>query len=150
MAAGEAPVSSELWYGRVSRSFDEVDGQRRLRDLYNQMKPIDTDQGLRFKIYPGRDELVMRIVRKVVRGLAHFHQVDTGVKDEQVWADILTFQLPKELINTVVLMHREPDVLEYWYESYSEGAMRSVWYLKFFQNVPFLAAIHTMPIDSTG
>ena len=114
------------------------------------MKPVDTAEGPRFKIYPGNDPRVTRVVRKIVRGLSHFHKVETAVCDDRVWADILRFRFPDELLNSVTFMHREPDVLEYWYEAYPDGQIRSVWHLKFFAGIVFTAAVHLDRIGATG
>src|SRR4051812_33325135 len=80
------PVVRELWAGKVRRSFMYCDGGRRARDLVAQMVPVQTPQRERHMVYPGRDRRVVRIVRKVVRGLCHHHGLLPPVLDEQVWA----------------------------------------------------------------
>jgi hypothetical protein len=150
--AGEPnqPVN-DLWRGPTLRSFAEVDGQRRLRDLYFQMRPVDTVDGPRWMIYPGRDERVVRVLKKIIRGLCHYHGVATAVPEAHVWADVLKYAIPDELLASVTFMHREPDIIQYWYEAYDDGGdLCSVWYLRFFERTPFVGAVLRGPYDAQG
>lgn len=70
LIAGETNAAvRELWEGKTRRSFTYGDGRRRARDLAALMVPVQTAQGERHMVYPAKDERVMRVVRKVIRGL---------------------------------------------------------------------------------
>ena len=92
-------------------------------------------------VYPARDERVMRVIRKIIRGLCHHHQIDSAVSDDRVWADVLKYQIPEELFDSVSLKHCEPDIVEYWYEFYDADGS-SVWFLRFFERCSFVARVH--------
>jgi len=141
--AGETnPAVQELWTTTIARSFREPDGQRRLLDLHAQMKAVEVDQRTRYMIYPGKDQRVLRVVRKIVRGLSHHHGVGTAISDERVFADVLTMPIPDALMNAVKLRHVEPDVVEYEYwGDPTEDLIRSTWYLRFFERRIFVALV---------
>jgi hypothetical protein len=152
LLAGEPNQAvTDLWQGPTRRSFAAVDGQRRLRDLYSQMRPVDTADGPRWMIYPGRDERVIRVLKKIIRGLCHYHDVATAVPEDRVWADVLKYAIPDDLLATIELRHREPDIIQYWYEAYGDGGdLRSVWYLRFFERRSFIGAVLGRPYDAPG
>jgi len=88
-------------------------------------------------IYPARDERVLRVVRKIVRGLSHFHGVETAVPESRVTADIMRFLLPEGMESH--FQHREPDIVEYLYGTWEDGEYASTWLLKFFERCMFIA-----------
>jgi len=142
VVAGEPNAAvHELWQTTARRGFHEIDGQRRLSDLVEGMMPVTVDGNRRWMIYPGRDERVLRVVRKVVRGLSHFHGVESAVAEDRVWVDVLKYPIPEELVAAATFHHREPDVFEYWYEAYRESGLSSVWCLRFFERRVFVAAV---------
>jgi hypothetical protein len=49
-------------------------------------------------VYPARDARVMRLVRKVLRGLCHHHALLPPVHDDQAWADIQRYNVPSEFL----------------------------------------------------
>ena len=92
--AGPANESvTSVWRRKVAPSFDERNGRRRLRDVMALTEGIVVDGEDRLKIYPARDERVLRIVRKSVRALIHVHDLGPVPPDAQVWADIQRFAL---------------------------------------------------------
>lgn len=143
MVAGEPnSPSREIWDGPVLRSFDEVDGNKRINDLFHLMKPINTDEGIRYMIYPAEDDRVLRVVRKIVRGLCHYHQVLSPVSDHQVWVEILKYQPPPEYLETEMeYHHRERDIAEYWYQIFDEGEVHSAWIISFYNRVNFIGRV---------
>jgi len=133
---------TELWNGPTRRSFyEQADGRRRLRDLYEQMRRVETSGGPRWMIYPARDERIVRIIRKVIRGLSHYHEIESAVADERIWADVLKFTIPDEVIQSVTFKHCERDIFQYWYEAYETGELRSLWYLTFFERRTFIGSV---------
>jgi hypothetical protein len=140
-------VVSELWEGPTQRSFTKEDGGKRARDLAAQMVPVQTPQGERYMVYPGRDERVLRIVRKVVRGLCHYHDLLSPVPDEQVWADVQKFEISPEFLTQMTSAHVEEDVLQYRFSVIEDPDIdiHSGWLLQFFTRTPFFCIVYRRP-----
>lgn len=142
--AGEPnAVVRELWEGKVNRSLREKDGPRRLEDVWNRMRPIETRGGVRHKIYPASDERFLKVMRKIVRGL-HYHERHYHVPDDLVSVDILRTEIPSEFLDAMPVYHREPDVFEYQFEvfdAFEDIPMSSTWLLTFFENRKFVASV---------
>lgn len=144
MLAGESnPTRQELWEtGSALRSFDEVDGQQRLNDLFIQMKPTKmADGSIRQMIFPGNDDRVVRVVKKVVRGLSYHHDVLWPISERRVWVDVLKYVVPKEILDRMEYHHREEDIAEYKYEVLNDSEINSVWLITFFQRVTFIGLV---------
>ncbi len=120
--AGESPNATrrELWNTTILSSFNELDGLRRRQDIIKKMKPVEVANSERYMIFPGEDDRVMRVVRKIIRGLCSYHKVMSPVSDKQVWADILKYVVPQELLNQLTSYHREQDIVEYRYQVMNE------------------------------
>ncbi len=131
----------ELWETTTHRSFYEVDGRRRLQDLANCMVPVQIEDRDRWMIYPARDERVLRVLKKIVRGLSHFHGLATAVPEERVWVDVMKYSIPDEFLAESQFHHRDPDVCEYWYEACDEAELSSIWLLKFFERRVFIGSV---------
>ncbi len=132
----------ELWRGPVNRSFDQPDCKKRIDDLLALMRPVDTKKGERQLIFPGNDERILRVIRKIIRGLAHHHGLFPHVSDEKVWVDVLKYEVPKDLINGMSYQHREPDIAEYWYEETNDEEINSAWLIRFFEAPSFVGLIY--------
>jgi hypothetical protein len=76
----------ELWGTTVTRSLDQPDGTRRARELFEHLEPVMVEGQNRHMIYPGRDERVMRIVKKIVRGLSHYHEIESALSEGRIRA----------------------------------------------------------------
>ncbi len=137
LSGDPTPAVRELWEGKQRRGFAQPDGRKRARDLMEQMVPIMTPEGERYMIYPAKDERVLRIVRKTVRGLCHHHGLLSPVKDEQVWADIQRFEVPTEFLAEMTSAHADEDVLQYRYGVVDEPEIHSSWLLNFYGRTPF-------------
>lgn len=131
----------ELWEGKTRRSFTYVDGLKRIRDLATQIEPIQTPDGEKHMIFPAKDERVLRIVRKIVRGLCHHHNLLSPVFDGQVFADIQRFHVPDEFLVEMTAAHAEEDVLQYRYGLVDEPEIHSGWILNFFGRTPFFCIV---------
>lgn len=131
----------ELWETKTRRSFHEADGLRRAQDLIFQMQPVETADGPRHMVYPARDERVMRIIRKIVRGLCYHHSVMSPVQDQQVWADVLKDVIPSEFLGEMTYHHLEKDIFEYRYAVLDEPEIHSAWLLTFFEHRTFIAMV---------
>ncbi len=142
MIAGDPnPAVRELWDGKAVPSFEHPDGRRRLADLFMQMVPVQVDGGPRYMVFPANDERVMRIVRKVVRGLCHFHGFLPPVGDHRVRCDVLRFEVPEEMLSAMHYSHSEEDIFRYRYALLDDAALHSCWLLTFFQRTHFIAGI---------
>ncbi len=143
LVAGESNAAvQELWPSAWRAMTIADDGQRRLLDLVAQLVPTAVGGRERHVIYPGRDPRVVRVVRKIVRGLCAHHGVGTAIPDDRVWADVLDPPPPPELLNGIELHHAEPDIVEYWYDmSGAPPAIQSMWFLRFFERRDFVALV---------
>jgi hypothetical protein len=140
LVAGDPnPPVRELWETTTLRSFEKVDGPRRLDDLFRQMSPVETSGGIRHMVYPAQDERFMRVLRKVVRGLCHYHDVLSPVSDGRVSADVLKCIVPQEFLDEMEPYHREQDIFEYRFWVLNEPEVHSVWLLTFFERRKFIA-----------
>ena len=83
----------ELWSGKVMRGFSKLDGRRRVLDVWEQMRAVQTSSGQRHQIFPANDPRVLRILRKTIRGLHYHHGLSSPVPDEMVWVDLLRFAI---------------------------------------------------------
>jgi len=131
----------KLWHSKAARSLDELDGKRRARDLFEQMKRVRVDGEERYKIFPGNDPKVVRIVKKIVRGLSHYHHLQTAVEESRVWADIRKYPLDESLPDFGFSGHCDPKIFRYWFEPFMEGEFSSVWRLWFYERTEFIAAV---------
>ena len=149
--AGENPnpVRQELWETTILRSFKEIDGFRRKHEIIENLKPITLNNEENYMVYLGKDERVMRIVRKIIRGLSYNHKIIYPVSDEQVWADILKYTVSQELLDQLEHHHREQDIVEYRYQVMNEPGYSSAWYITFFKKVTFIGLVSAKISDLT-
>ena len=131
----------ELWKTTIRRSFGKSDGTRRLKNLRETLHPVEIDGKARHKVYPGQDDRVIRIVKKVVRGLCHYHRVMSAVSERRVWVDVLKYQVPEEFLSEMAYEHREQDIAEYRYRVLRESGIHSAWLITFFQRITFVAMV---------
>jgi hypothetical protein len=142
LLSGEpTPAVRELWEGKTRRSFTYADGLRRARDLAVQLVPVTTAEGERHMIFPARDERVLRIVRKTVRGLCHHHGLLSAVADGQVWADIYRFEIPPAFLAEMTVGGTDRDVLEYRFGLGDEPEIHSGWLLTYYGRTPFFCIV---------
>jgi hypothetical protein len=133
----------ELWQTKAHRSFGKIDGHRRISDLLEQMQSVETELGEQWAVYPGKDERVMRVVRKVIRGLCHYHRIMSPVSDQRVWADVLRYRVPPEFLSEMEYHHREKDIAEYRYQILDEPPIHSAWLITFFERRTFIGMVST-------
>jgi hypothetical protein len=141
LAGSSNALVTELWRGPTARSFRERDGARRLRELAALLKQVEVDGEPRHMIYPAKDPRVLRVVRKVVRGLCYHHGQGAPVSDGRVWVDVMRFAVPPAFLEDMTTWHREPDVLEYQLGVIDDVGMQTVWLLKFFERTTFIAIV---------
>ena len=84
LVAGDSNAAVlELW-PKAGRSFYHLDGRRRATDLWKMLVPVMVDGEDRKMIFPARSEAVLRVLRKIVRGLAHHHGLATAIPESSV------------------------------------------------------------------
>ena len=137
--AGKANAdATELWDGPIRRALREVDGRRRVKDVYELMSPAtDAGEG-QYRIFPANDERVLRVVRKITRGLCFHHQLPTPVEGD-IFSDILRLPPPEGTINSMTSVVALPGVFSYAYGILDDE--RSVWILEFFDRTAFVSLI---------
>lgn len=144
MLCGEAnQVAKELFNSDVTRAFHNKDGKRRIFDLWEIMRPVQTPTGDRHAIYPAEDSRFLRILKKIVRGL-HFHHLGRLISNEMVTAELLTFVIPQEFVEIAPIFHFESDIFSYQVFNFSdvnEMPISSFWTLTFFENKKFVAYV---------
>jgi hypothetical protein len=140
--AGEPnEVRLELWETSIMRSFNKRDGKRRLLDLLETMRSVEIDGKIRQKVYPGQDYRVIRIVKKVIRGLLYHHLGISAVSEKRLWIDVLKYQISEEFLSEMMYEHREQDIAEYRYQVLRESGIHSAWLITFFQRITFIGTV---------
>jgi hypothetical protein len=133
----------ELWDGPVTRSFQKPSGPRWVADLIKQLVPVETEGGPRHMVYPGRDERVMLVVRKIIRGLCHEEKVATAVDDRRVWADVMAYSIPEEFRRAMTWRQLDDKFFRYGFtvSNDPESDIHSAWSLTFFERREFIAVV---------
>ncbi len=150
------PVVHELWEGKTRRALAEADGRKRALDLAIQLVPIKTPDGDRHMIYPAKDERVTRVVRKIVRGLCHRHNLTSPVLDAQVLVDVHRFAIPPEFMEEMTRGNTDEDVLKYQFGLIEDRDIHSGWLLTFYGRTAFLCIVfksveaRDWPLDERG
>lgn len=148
LLAGEASATvNEVWSDETLPSFREADGRRRIRDLVQGMEPVEVGGEERHVIYPARDPAVLRVLRKIVRGLCYEHFDLTPVADEQIWVDVLKFQVPDSLRAEATYSHRDPSVVHYLRYAFPESHLHSGWLITFYERCEFIAIVGDDPME---
>jgi hypothetical protein len=142
--AGEPNDSRrELWETTVKRSFRQIDGPRRVQDIVSTWRQVEVDGRVRHMVYPGEDNRVVRVVKKIVRGLSHHHHIMSAVPESCVWVDVMKYRTPDEFLVQMSYDHREPDIAEYRYSVIEEVGIQSAWLITFFERVTFIGIVTT-------
>lgn len=140
--AGEPNAAiTELWQTTVARSFNQIDGAKRARDLVAQLRPMMTPSGQRYIVYPGQDARVTRVIRKIVRGLSYHHGLPMPVHDEQIWVDVLRYEVPAQFLAEMEYDHREEDIVKYRFKLFNEPSITSAWLITFYERRTFIAIV---------
>ncbi len=139
-----------LWKNKVLRSFDQTDGRQQVEALSRILKEVTHDGERRLAIYPAESDRVLRVVKKIARGLSCFHKIECGVDEARMSADVLRYAVPDNFTDDFEYEQREPSIVDYWYKKPSSGDPYSYWFLRFFQRTTFVATIHPPRVDSTS
>lgn len=131
----------ELWETPVQRSLQQVDGPRRIQDIVDAWRLVEIDGKSRHMVYPGDDVRVTRVVKKIIRGLSHYHGVLSAVPESRVCANIMKYRMPDEILTQMTYTHREPDVAEYRYSVIGKFGIQSAWLIRFYERVKFIGVV---------
>jgi hypothetical protein len=142
VVAGDPNSAATRVWEAIRRSFTEqCDGPRRLEDLYNQFESVTVESQKRYKVYPANDPRIMRIVRKIIRGLCYYHQLMPYVPDNLVWSDVLRLEIPHDVLDVLHYHHRDPEIIQYGYCPIEIEDMHSLWVLQFYGRTTFVGTI---------
>ena len=142
LLAGEPNATvRELWEKKTRGSFKETDGRKRLQDLFAGLK--EQPDGT-YKIYPANDERVLRVIRKIVRGLCYRHMLRWPISDEEVWVDIQRYAIQPEFLD-LREFSSDPTVIRYAFMAMDDPDIESYWTLTFFERTPFIAIVFRSP-----
>jgi hypothetical protein len=141
LAGAPTTAVQELWDGKARRGFCQVDGRRRAQDIAALLEPVTTAAGQRHMIYPAKDDRVLRIIRKTVRGLCHHHGLGTAIPETRVIADVSRFSMPETWLAEMNLGIVDPDVLDYRYAAIEQDGIHSFWLLTYYGRTPFVAIV---------
>ena len=61
--------------------------------------------------------------------------------DDQVWVDVLKYEIPNEHVEMMKYHHRELDIADYKYAPVMENSTNSAWLLRFFETVEFIGLV---------
>ena len=62
--------------------------------------------------------------------------------DDKVWADILKYEVPEDLVKGMSYQHREPEIAEYFFEYTNDGEINSAWMIRFFEAPIFVGLVY--------
>lgn len=135
-------LASEKFFGPIKRSFTKPSGEKWRRALADMLVPVDVDGAPRHLIYPLRDERVMRIMKRIVRGLCHWHDLGTCITEAQVLVDVYRFTIPpvfraefkRESLNDNFCWYEHRDSRD------CEG-LHSTWVIEFYRRTRFFCLV---------
>lgn len=133
----------EQWSGPIKRSFGKPSGPKWLDELRSQMVPVETHDGPRHAVYPAKDKKVMLVVRKIIRGLCHYHKLGTSIEDSRVWADVMHYEIPPAFREEMTWHDLDGQFCVYGYSLLNdhEFNIHSAWSLTFYGNREFFAVV---------
>jgi len=134
----------DRWKSKALRSFDRGShGMRQAKDLLDMMRPVTVDDRERHLIYPAKEERVLRVLRKIIRGLSHHFDVETAVPESRVWVDVLRPQIPDGLLDACGFQHRHAGVYECFGHAFGaeEPELTSLWLMLFYDRTPFVGLV---------
>lgn len=135
--------AAEKWNGPIRDAHGrEMDGKKRMRELLKWIVKQETPDGEVAKLFPGSIENVHIIVRKMVRGLCHWHNLGTQVKDHQVLS-LGQFENQPPADAKAVEFNHLPGVFRYsfFHRHLEEETFHVTWLLTFYEQVSFISFV---------
>lgn len=142
--AGESNAAvKELWDTKIVRSFYEKDGRRRVRQVLEHTAKVQLEGEDRRIIFPGQDKRVVWIIKKVVRGLSHFHEIESAVDAKRIHVAIHDAELSEGTLEPGNFSRSFPGIVRYSYKNDDTTGSKPVWILTFFDRLTFVALVGT-------
>ncbi len=120
----------------ILRSFARHETHGRAGAFLRRLVVKDSPAGPQHWVYPHQDLRVLRILKKITRGLAFHHGLFVGLPEERVdawWAPLP----PPDTLAEMEHHERELDVCEYWFRVLSVGEepneMHTFWMFRFYE-----------------
>ena len=140
-------VPGDNRYENLRRSFTKCDGLRRHNDLMNAIKHVKIDDQNRDMIYPANDNNFNLILRRIIRGLSHFHGVESAISDDRVYCNVMKYAVPPEFQRSFTWNEIYLDFCRYGFVKVNEQNIASFWLIKFSKQVEFFGAVSKLPKD---
>ena len=85
----------------------------------------------------------MLVVRKIARGLHHYHKFGTAIDDRRVQAMVLRFEIPEEFRGELTTVDLGAGFCQYSYTNLrgANPQIASFWVIRFYDRCTFYAAI---------
>jgi hypothetical protein len=125
-------ISRKL-FKKVRKSLYKVDGKKRLTDILNEIAV----NGGHWIIYPAKDEKVIVILKKIIRGLSCYYDLLYPIREKQVLVNFNKYIIPENFLNEMNYHHQGKDIIEWRYVVMNDKALHSFWLLRFFKKVEF-------------
>jgi hypothetical protein len=161
-ACGENPGTerNELWEEVIRDIYRPGHGKARLEQIRKAMLPVKDKEGRpRRMIVPGKDEQVIRIVAKFVRGMCVYasgygslrrplpfvsdNQRMQTVTQDRVWVAHQEYEIPAEFEAELKTVYEVPKICHIR-ACFQVDGMHSIWYLSLFRT-RFMGAIDLNP-----
>lgn len=123
---------------KMRRSFQKSDGMRRWRDLLNQIVPVNTREA----VYPTKDPLCLMILRRIIRGLSHYHNLGTAISESSVEVGSMLWELPPAFEEEMSWYQLAPDFFTYGYCQIDDSEIRSFWQMNFSNHIKLFGIIY--------
>jgi hypothetical protein len=147
--AGESNAAvKELWNTMIVPGFDREDGQRRVRQILEYTAKVQLEGEDRRLIFPGQDARVVRIIKKIVRGLSHFHEIESAVDEKRIHVTVHDAELSEGTLEPGDFSGRYPEIVRYSYKKDDTTDFKPVWILTFFDRLTFVALVSTPKTQS--
>ncbi len=121
----------------MMRSFQKIDGKKRASEVLKQI--VNTQEG--DKIFPLKDEGFNLILRRIVRGLSHHHELESEVRDERVVCVPAKYEIPPAFRAQITWHTISEGFFKYGYASVSESGVASFWDLRFSTHIRFYGVV---------
>lgn len=134
-------IEKDNRYEKMMRSFRKSDGHSRFRHFMNCLVSESSSDGERDLIYPIKDPEFNLILRRIIRGLCHYHKIGTAIADDRVFCHIMQFQIPESFKFDFCWHEISPGFCCYAYAIINDNNLHSFWLIRFSQHIEFFATI---------
>jgi len=131
---------------KMMRSFKECDGKKRCDDFFKHTVKVKINGKDRLKIFPLKDEKFVLVLKRIIRGLCHEHELGTAIPESAVECDTL--------LDNKVLDHLEAEIIwkviadsfiRYGYIKGGDEETSSTWIVEIGSQMKFIAWVKKTP-----